>query len=379
MKKEDFHDLVDKYLTGKASTAEKRLLEEYYSRLSSGINLLPEEEEEKLRKQMLEEILERSGIRKPKVVFLRRSWWKYAAAAIIVLSAGAWLLTSLRTEKKESVRKAPLIADIAPPSGTRTTLTLGNGQQIILDSVKNGVLAVQGNANILKSDNNQLSYKSLTERPGELVFNTLSTAKGGQTMLVLADGTKVWLNSLSSLKFPTAFSGNERRVELTGEGYFEVAKNAGMPFHVLVNQEDVRVLGTHFNVNAYADESLTKTTLFEGSVKITRNNEETLLKPRQQVIIDNGSGAVKLINDADLDEALAWKNGLFEFSGVGIKSIMRQIGRWYDVEVSYDGNIPADLFSGIVNRSSNLSQVLKVMQQANVHFTIEGNKIIVRP
>lgn len=386
-------DLLRKHMAGTLSESErlrlwmeldkpenaanaKATIQELSQEATGNKNYNPEEWEE-----MIRSILRSDKVKAP-VLSIRhnrsRIRW-IAAAAVSILLAGTWLLTPHHPEKTDLVKKALAVTDIAPPSGTRATLTLGNGRQIILDSVKNGTLAIQGNANILKLDSNQLSYESLTGKPAEIEYNTLSTAKGGQTMVTLADGSKVWLNSLSSLKFPTAFYGNDRRVELTGEGYFEVARNAKMSFHVLVNQEDVQVLGTHFNVNAYADESSTKTTLLEGSVKVSRDRKEALLKPGQQAVINNETGAVRLINGADLEEALAWKNGLFEFSSIDIKSIMRQVGRWYDVEISYDGDIPADRFTGIVNRSSNLSQVLMIMEQANVHFTIKKNKIIVRP
>jgi transmembrane sensor len=193
---------------------------------------------------------------------------------------------------------------------------------------------------------------------------------------VLSDGTKVWINAESALKFPPAFTGHERTVELTGEAYFEVAGNADKPFHVIVNGMQVQVLGTSFNVMAYPDESVVRTTLLEGAVRLTQGNHSRLLQPRQQGIVNNKGITVV---DADTDEAIAWKNGYFEFNRSDIRDIMRQLSRWYDTEVIYESKVPDDEFVGKISRDAKLSQVLHILQLSNVHFRIENRKIVVTP
>jgi len=304
---------------------------------------------------------------------------RIAAAAIIACLSTASYFLFFNKPPQEIAKVTPQLKnDIAPPTGTKTTLTLANGSTIILDSVQNGTLASQGNAKIVKLNNSQLAYSELTEKATELVYNTLATAKGGQTMVVLADGTKVWLNALSSLKFPSAFIGEGREVELTGEAYFEVEKNPKMPFHVKVADMKVEVLGTHFNVMAYDDENSIKTTLLEGSVKVSKENESRLIVPGEQATLNKAKGNILVVKDVDTEEALAWKNGLFEFNRLDVAGIMRQVGRWYDVEVSYEGSPVNRSFSGIVNRNSNLSQVMKILESANIHFRIEGKKMILK-
>jgi ferric-dicitrate binding protein FerR (iron transport regulator) len=229
----------------------------------------------------------------------------------------------------------------------------------------------------------QNSGGPLTTHHSPLAYNTIATPRGGQYQLVLADGSKVWLNASSGLRYPTAFTGKERRVELTGEGYFEVAKNASMPFHVQVNQMDVEVLGTHFNINAYDDESAVKTTLLEGSVKVvkreTANVKENpiVLQPGQQAEMKPHS-PLAINHSPNIEEVMAWKNGLFQFKAAGIETVLRQAARWYDVEFVYKGNIP-EKFSGQISRSANAEQLLKILElTGKVKFEINGKTIIVK-
>ena len=265
--------------------------------------------------------------------------------------------------------------DVAP-GGNRAVLTLANGSQIILDSAANGNLAQQGNTKIVKLDSGQLAYNSLNERSDDVLYNTISTPRGGQYQIVLADGSKVWLNAASSLKFPTAFTGKERKVELTGEGYFEVAKNARMPFRVAVTGMTVEVLGTHFNINAYIDESTIKTTLLEGSVKVAKSDRQLVIKPGQQAELTPNAEFI-IHNSIDVDEVMAWKNGLFNFNKADIKEIMRQAARWYDVDVVYEGNISGEKYIGKVARNTNLSEMMKILELNGVKYRIDGRKITV--
>jgi len=314
------------------------------------------------------------------------SWknkWKiyYAAAAIIIcmLSTATYFL--LKPEHPTQISrtgniKIPDKNDLAP-GGNKAVLTLANGSSIILDSAQNGTLTTQGNTKILKLGG-MLSYVDSSKLSSAVLYNTISTPRGGQYQLVLADGSKVWLNAASSLRFPAGFTGKERKVELMGEAYFEVAKNASMPFKVEVNGMEVEVLGTHFNINSYHDEPAIRTTLLEGSVKINKNNTTSLLKPGQQAEV-NSAGEVNIINDADMEEAVAWKDGKFQFDRADIYTIMRQIARWYDVDIEYKGSVSSH-FGGTISRNVNLSQILNMLRlTGEVKFEVRGKKIRVMP
>jgi len=311
----------------------------------------------------------------------RPIWPHIAAAAVIILllSDNHSIKQITKTETHQQFKN-----DIAP-GGNRAILTLANGQQIILDSAANGNLAQQGNIKIIKLDNGRLAYKTLNEKPGEVLYNTISTPRGGQYILVLADGSKVWLNAASSLRFPTSFTGKERNVELTGEGYFEVAHNAAMPFHVKSGDMTVEVLGTHFDINAYNDESVIKTTLLEGSVKVSKGAASKMIRPGEQAQIENhGNPLIPkiMVQTTDVDAAIAWENGRFIFQGNNIQSVMRQLARWYDVEVSYQENVTDEKFVGVINRSryENISQILEMLEKTRtVSFTINGRNITVMP
>ena len=244
---------------------------------------------------------------------------------------------------------------------------------MILNNLKNGNLASQTGLKLIKQDST-LTYKA--DDDSKVSYNTITIPNGGQYQLILADGTKVWLNAASSLKFPTAFPGKQRTVELTGEAYFEVAKNKNQPFNVKTPTQTVQVLGTHFNINAYSNEPFVKTTLLEGSVNVSSAGGSLLLKPGQQALLNN-SGLATLKDDVDTDEAIAWRNGLFQFNDVDIKTIMRQVARWYDVDVEFKGQVPAYTFHGKISRNLNASTVLKIFELSGINFTIEGRKIIV--
>lgn len=307
------------------------------------------------------------------------SWVKFAAAAIFIITAGSvyfWLntiKTSPQTVQAKiiSTKVTPVIA-----AGTnKAVLTLADGSNIVLDSMGQGILAKQGNAKVIKLNTTTLAYNATDENNQEVLYNTLATPNGGKYQLILPDGSKVWLNAASSIHFPTIFTGKERRVTVTGEAYFEVAKNAAMPFKITVKDMEVEVLGTHFNVMAYDDENSMNTTLLEGSVKISKGVIKKMLVPGQQSVI-NSTGEINIV-DADMEEVMAWKNGWFQFNAADIKTVMRQISRWYAVEVVYEGKIPDGHYSGAVSRDNDIFQVLKIMQSGGVRFKIEGRKVIV--
>ncbi|MET7000414.1 FecR family protein [Chitinophaga defluvii] len=322
---------------------------------------------------------------------------RYAAAVLLLVAMGTWYFS----ERNKTAPPAPAISSPATeladlkPGTPGAILKLSNGQEIVLDSANNGVLAIQGNTKIIRR-NNQIFYDETASNQTEAVYNTITTPKGRQYQLILADGSKVWLNAASSIRYPTLFTGNKREVEITGEVYFEVAhqtlKNnrangAGetrMPFIVKVSNaaghgEEIEVLGTHFNINAYHDEPAVKTTLLEGSVKVsTMAGHSAVLQPGQQSAVAQ-NGAIHVMKAVNTDAVMAWKNGYFSFDQTDLATLMRQIGRWYDVDISYEGAIPVRKFGGEISRDNNASQVLKIMEETGVRFRIEGRKIIVLP
>jgi transmembrane sensor len=308
--------------------------------------------------------------------------FKRVAAAVIFLltiSSVVYLVCKKTTQQPLAVNKAVIKHDV-DPGGNKATLTLSNGSTYVLDSAKNGVLVKNKDISIKKEKDGQIMYLVNAGKNAGAeaeAFNTMTTKTGGQYQLLLADGTRVWLNSESSLKYPIAFKGSQRNVELTGEAYFEVAKNAAMPFNVKVNNMEVRVLGTHFNIMAYNNETSIKTTLLEGAVKLSVGNQSNVLKPGQQGMV-NKSGQIKVV-EADGERAIAWKNGYFVFDRSNIQEIMNQLSRWYDTKVIYEGKVPDDEYVGKIARNVKLSQVLHILELSNVHFKIENKNIIVTP
>jgi transmembrane sensor len=308
-----------------------------------------------------------------------RLWPRVAAAVAILFVCGTayWFVSNQYKGKAVLPVARSTEASIILPGGNHAILTLADGSKIVLDSVQNG--SIKGGSAKIKKQGALLVYdaSATAKNNAPVVYNTLATPRGGQYQLVLPDGSKVWLNASSSIHFPTAFTGKQRDVELTGEAYFEVAKNKEKPFHVNVNGMQVEVLGTHFNVNAYGDEGNIKTSLLEGSVKIKRGLATGLLKPGEQAVLDENANKIE-IKRADMNEVMAWKNGLFEFDGADIKTIMREIGRWYDVEIEYKGMVPDRRFEGTISRDAQLSDVLKILELSNVKFSVEGKKIVVK-
>lgn len=304
-------------------------------------------------------------------------WW--AAAAILLLLASASVYFLVFAPKQIGTPNAPDLAGVnIAPGGDKAVLTLANGKKIVLDTASNGDLEHEGNVKIIKLDG-QVAYNKEGQSSKEVLYNTITTPRGGQYQLVLSDGTKVWLNAESSLRFPTSFPGAEREVSLSGEGYFEVAHNRSQPFRVTVNDDTkVEVLGTHFNVMAYTDETAVKTTLLEGAVKVTKEGNTQLLSPGQQAQV-NSEGNIALVDNADTEEALAWKNGLFQFTGADMGAVMRQIGRWYDLNVHLKGNISSVHLTGKVQRNLNLSQLIMVLEESGIEVTVNGKEITASP
>lgn len=314
-----------------------------------------------------------------RVHFLKASWFRYAAAVILMLGAGTYLwFTNTKNEVAFTNDNKRLQTDIAPGSD-RAILTLSDGSTIVLENAKKGAIAQQGNTKVIKLTNGQLAYNVGNTLNKETLYNIVTTKRGDQYRVTLPDGSKVWLNAASSIKFPTAFTGTERIVEITGEVYIEVAKSKEKPFTATANGTAVKVLGTSFNMNAYKDEGPTKTTLVEGSVKVIKGNKEVTLNPGQQAMIADNNNAIKVTDNTDIEQTLAWKNGLFQFKGADIATIMRQISRWYDVEVSYESKVPARRLTGELPRNIPLSSLLKALELNGIHFRVENRNIIVLP
>lgn len=320
------------------------------------------------------------GADRPKVVRMRRWSWVAAAAVLALISISSYFFLQQRTTTKVPVVAQKKNTDIQP-GGNKAILTLADGSEILLDSAANGTLAQQAGTQVVKSAGGQLLYRSSEkENPNTaLLFNKISTPRGGQYQLTLPDSTRVWLNASSTLRFPATFAGHTRKVQLTGEAYFEVAKNAAMPFTVQVEDLEVQVLGTHFNIMAYDDEAQIKTTLLEGAVKVNKAGNSKRLAPGEAAHLNRNSGTLALLKDVDTEEAIAWKNGYIQLEGNDLHAVMRQIARWYNVDIVYKSNVPAH-FRGIIPRNVPISQVLKMMElTGEVHFEITEHQIIVSP
>lgn len=385
---QSFEDLLNKYITGTISDEERQQLldllasRENEEKLAAIIDKelhqnhfgIPEDQTilAAIQQNLAKGISKRKVERKP-IIYIKRL--AVAAVFILLVGIGIYWLANPQKSKAVAVKDQPQQKDILP-GGNKAILRLANGTQIILDSASEGTLAQEGKVKIIKLDDGKLAYNT-DGQTAALLYNTISTPIGGQYQLVLADGTKVWLNASSSLRFPAAFAGKARKVELTGEGYFEVARNAAMPFHVKVNTLDVAVLGTHFNVNSYQDEAFVRTTLLEGKVKVSSENGTETLSPGQQAAVDK-SGMMKTLSEINTEEVVAWKNGLFQFESADLASILRQAERWYNVQFEYQSKIN-DGFTGQISRNVNLSQLLKILElTGKVHFDIQGTKVIVK-
>ncbi|WP_423737340.1 FecR family protein [Chitinophaga caseinilytica] len=306
---------------------------------------------------------------------MRIAWWKPAAAAAVLFLAGLGIWKGTRSAQEPLANVQEEVTNDVMPGGEKAVLTLSNGRQIVLDSAADGLLAQQGGTSVNKLSNGQLVYDGEDNREGEIVYNTMTTPRGGQYRLTLPDGTKAWLNSASSITFPTAFAGASRSVTITGEVYLEVAKDEKMPFTVKANGVDIAVLGTHFNVSAYPEDGAVRTTLLEGKVKVSTAAGSRTIAPGEQA--QAGNGRLDVHQHVNLDQVMGWKNGRFVFEGEPIARVMNQLSRWYDVEVG-DIEQVDDRFYLDLPRSKKLSDVLKALElTGKVKFKIEGKKIVV--
>lgn len=352
------------------------LIENAWKNLHPDEKEFSEEESEKMLREILQ-IADHQNAEEEPETNVRPLWWlRYAVASVVILGG----IALYRLGNKPAKNPAPVAAvkpvnDI-PPGGNRALLTLANGTRIVLDNTENGVLGKHGASDFTKTGDGKLAVSASDKvHIADIQYNTLSTPKGGQYQITLQDGSKVWLNASSHIRFPTLFSGKNRIVEITGEAYFEVAKDKKRPFKVRFGNTEVEVLGTRFNIMAYADEGNSKTTLVEGSVRLSNSSNSRKLRPGQQGSVLS-SGIIKTAA-VDTDSEIAWKNGLFYFRDSGIEEVMREAARWYNVDVSYTGKIRKREFTGKVSRNVNISELLNMLGYAGVNCKIEGKKIVV--
>lgn len=376
--------LLEKFRARTASPEELAELENWYKELRLTDKLFAEEsgsESEKLKEDMLLQFRRSlAAPDKPAIPMRGRPWYRMAAtaAALLILSATIFYITRTANPAPVVQHNLPDSAGDVLPGGNHATLTLANGASILLDTAKRGGLAQQGISAIHKPVDGLLVYEKTGLDNVETGMNTIRTPRGGQYQLQLPDGTKVWLNATSSIRFPLSFAVNERWVTISGEVYFEVARNEKMPFVVnIADKGNIEVLGTHFNINAYDDEAAVKTTLLEGKVKVSNMNRlSKILSPGQQAQIINDQLAI--INEADLEEAVAWKNGLFKFNDADLQTMLRQAARWYDIDVEIRGNDPGERYRGKISRDVKLSEFLRILEVNQVSFQMEGKKIIIQ-
>jgi transmembrane sensor len=369
MTNEEAKKLIEKYNTDQCTEAEKALVEQWFLSFNEHDIDLSQEQIENIGHQIYAELPIAAPVKKINL------WTGIAAiAAITLLTIGFWHIFD-----RHDIPKQQVIAEEIAPGGNKAILTLGNGQTISLNGNKNAIVII-GNG-IIYTDGTRVTKGTNTN-----ATQTLTTPTGGEYQIILADGTKVWLNAESSLTYPTNFEkASERNVQLTGEAYFKVKKliaNNGkkVPFYVSTSSQKVEVLGTSFNINSYLDNNNTITTLLEGSVKVSKNKNSALLKPGQQALVSRNEIKVQ---DADMETAMAWKNGRIEFKDADLKEIMKQVSRWYNIGVEYQGDIPKRKFNGSISRKSNLSVLLKILAYSDIHFSIvqdnNQNKLIVTP
>lgn len=385
----EFRELMNQFVSGEITPEGKAMLlsmldnPQYSEELNTilrenydsvEIPSINSEETEKFIKELREKMNASSKTKESSVLELF-NWRKIAVAASILVAIGIGTFVLFQKSDQSPLVVTSNGSSDKEPGKTGAILTLSNGSKIILDSVGNGLLANQNNT-VVSKKNGGVVYTAGSG--AQIVYNTMTTPRARQYNLELSDGTKVWLNASSSITFPTSFAANERKVILTGEAYFEVAKDKKRPFRVSVNDMQVNVLGTHFNVNAYSDEDVVNTTLLEGSVLLTEKNKKVLLRPGQQAQTEK-SGSIIVKDKVNLEAVMGWKNGVFYFENANLQAVLRQVSRWYDVDVVFEKGVPTRTFEGEIQRNLQLSQVLKILEKNKVHFKIDGKILRVMP
>jgi transmembrane sensor len=375
---EELEELMEIIETDDQKTAVEQALETAHTGVDRSVRLTNEQSE-----RLYATIMPQSDSAQIIPMNPSRKWGRIAVAAAVLaaLSVGGYLFFFNGNNKPagEVTAVQPAVNDVPAPQATRATITLANGRTVALDSI---TALAQDNVQLTKTPDGRLVYSGAANA---IAYNTLTNPRGSQVIdITLADGSKVWLNAGSSITYPVAFVGNERKVEMNGEAYFEVAHNKTKPFYVSKGAMQVQVLGTHFNVNAYDDDKETKVTLLQGSVKVGNgqsakdNKTAVVLKPGQQAVLSRAHSPLTIHHSPDLDQVMAWKNGLFEFNETDIQTVMKQLERWYDVQVVFDGAFTQH-FNGTIKRQVNVSKVLNMLEKTGgLRFSIEGKKVIVK-
>lgn len=379
MNQEEYLALYEKYIAGLCSPEEE---EQLYTHMD-GFKMLEsdlqgaDQADLKYKDQLFEKINQTiEAAERPKII--RLAWFKYAAVLLLTLAAGYLFIDNkqLHSGRSNTPKQAHVNKATIKPGRNTATLTLSDGAVLDLENLENGMIASTGGTQVKKSADGSIVYQVVEDDSNPGGLNTIAVPAGGQYQVILPDGTAVWLNALSSLTYPTAFKGKSREVTLRGEAYFEVAKDPSKPFIARVDEMQIRVLGTHFNIDAY-DAKRYRTTLLEGSVQVSKAHKTALLKPGQQSVLNFDNESIK-VAEVNVNKTVAWKNGYFMFQDDKIKDIMAQISRWYDVEVEFEGAVSQETFGGIYSRNKDINELLKGLELTGlVRFKIEGRRIIV--
>jgi transmembrane sensor len=362
--------LLQRFREGATTPEETIFVQKWYDELVATSDLQWTAEEKEMYRSRIFMQLEAQSATPVRSLKSGRSWLRWAAAAALILGIGAYLWydqTNLKTDQSQ-IAKSDTSQNDVQPGGHKATLTLADGSKIILDEALNGQISAQNGSLVIKKADGRIEYQPTSDqaRNDKIVFNTMSTPRGGQYQLTLPDGSQVWLNAASSITYPTAFAGKNRTVSITGEVYFEVTKDPSQPFIVKTAKDQIEVLGTAFNVNAYEDEAGIKTSLLEGSVKI---GEQTL-EPGHALL----NGKILMTNVA---QDIAWKNGVFDFHKLPLDQVMRQLARWYDITVIYENGASDIRVGGSMGRDLNLSQVLKILSDMQVKYRLDGKTLTI--
>lgn len=366
MEKQEFLVILDRYIAGEATPEEQQMVVNYLDSFQGASGAIPDtgDVRERVLLQLQEQINQETGR-----VFRLKPWLRVAAVVLVLcLAGGGYLLFNKKPAPPAIVASPGAIS----PGYNRAVLTLADGSRVTFDSAGNRQI-VQGNMTV-QQQGGHIQYSGTGE--GQLAFNTLSTPRGGQFSITLPDGSRVWLNAASSIRYPLAFDAAERLVEINGEAYFEVAPDAGKPFRVKTRSgTEINVLGTSFNINAYDNEATIRTTLLDGAVRVTKGASSRLLKPGEQAAVS--SSGIELKTGTDVDKVVAWKNGYFNFNGMKLREVMRQLERWYDIEIIYEQGVPDIEFYGELTRNNTLQEMVKALGASGLKVRIEGKKMSV--
>lgn len=378
--------LAKKYIAGTASAEETALLHQWYDSINPGNieTVLVDDavSKQEISNEILNSIQQRINQESNQIIRLPRrtiQWKHIAAAAVFIIVAGIaiWYVIPRPVKKEQLVQVKQSAKEVPAPQAARAVITLANGEKLYLDSLSDGPIAMEGNTRLMKKDDG-IVYESSSPTKEEQ-YNVLTVPRASRVVsLTLSDGTKVWLNAESSLRYPVAFTGSERNVEITGEAYFEVSKDPQRQFNVSSRGLTTAVLGTSFNVNTYADEPSMKVTLLEGSVQVNyRSNEKVMLKPGEQASVNNSS-KLHVMTDIDTDAVIAWKNEHFTMKGMDMDALARQMARWYDVQVVFESQVPDKQFGGAISRNVSLGTMLKVLQESGIQCRMEQRKVVIQ-